>query len=83
MSIEIAKQLEVGSVFYESEYGIELTLETTTKPIRTEDGQWKWSAIVIDSHPEGEYPVDDSEIDYLITEGYAHYGPKISLDSWS
>lgn len=81
MSIQIAKQLEVGDIFYECEYGVGITLETTTKPIRTEDGQWKWTAEIVDTSCNKSFEVGTA-VDYMITEGFAHYGPKITLDSW-
>ena len=58
--------LEIGDVFYECEYGINLRMTVQTKPIK-ENGQWTWKA----STKDGE------EVSYLITEGLEHYGPRI------
>ncbi len=71
MSIELVKTLEVDDVIYECEYGTNIEVRIVTKPERSDTGQWTWV---------GETKIGDSEvstIDYLITEGYAHYGPKL------
>lgn len=65
--------LEVGDIIYECEarFG-NLEAKVTEKPTETvtEDGkkQWRWAA---------ENTQDGSKIDYLITEGLSHYGPRI------
>lgn len=59
-------ELKVGDVFYECEYGTNLRM-VVTKPIIFENDQWKWKAI----------DEDGKEVDYLITKGYEHYGPKL------
>lgn len=66
MKITDLNVLEVGTVFYECEYGMNMKMIVTTKP-KFEDGKWFWKA----KNSAGY------EIDYLITEGYEHYGPSI------
>ena len=63
--------LDVGDEFYEYGYGEELHLIVTeaTRTIQTDDmTQYVWKAKSI---------AGGDEIDYLITKGYEHYGPKI------
>lgn len=73
MSIAIAKQLKIGDVFYESSYGSELEATVTEAVTTTVDKdsrtQYRWKAETSAGH----------EISYLITEGYEHYGPRITL----
>ena len=61
-----ASNLNVGDVFYECERGQNLRM-TVVEPVIHENGQWVWIA------------EDDSgeKFDYLITDGYEHYGPQI------
>lgn len=77
MSIEVAKRLAVGDVFYECEYGVQATIKVTEKPYRTDEGQWKWKGEIIETTDNNIMML--GECDYLITEGYEHYGPRISL----
>jgi hypothetical protein len=58
--------LNVGDVFYECEHGENLQM-TVVEPVSHENGQWKWAA----KNESGE------QFNYLITDGYEHYGPKI------
>lgn len=58
--------MQVGTVFYECEYGMNMKLKVTTKPI-FENDQWTWTAV---DHL-------GNEVHYLITKGYEHYGPKL------
>lgn len=70
----VAKTLVVGSVFYENGYGRSIKLICISTPV-CNDSQWTWKAM----------SECGKEIDYLITEGLEHYGPKVSLepDYWS
>lgn len=58
--------LNVGDVFYECASGINFKMIVRTKP-EFDNGKWSWTAI----------GSDGNIIDYLITEGFEHYGPKI------
>ena len=58
--------MQVGTVFYECEYGMNLKMKVTTKPV-FENNQWKWKA---EDHM-------GNEVDYLLTKGFEHYGPRI------
>lgn len=71
MSVNVAKQIEKGSVFFEHAYGEELQLTAKSTPTRNDDGQWEWEAVTNDGR----------DVHYLITEGYEHYGPNITLTS--
>lgn len=60
------KDLNVGDVFYECEYGENLEM-TVVEEVAHENGQYRWVA----ENKNGE------RFNYLITDGYEHYGPKI------
>lgn len=60
------KDLNVGDVFYECASGTNLQM-TVVKEVAHESGQWRWVA----EDKTGE------RFNYLITDGYEHYGPKI------
>lgn len=60
------KELNVGDVFYERVWG-DLLKMTVVEDVVQENGQWRWVA---------ESDVGE-RIDYLLTDGYEHYGPKI------
>lgn len=67
-------QFKVGDVFYEGKHDAPFTVTKDTETsVCKIDGidriQWRWKA----SCPT--WP--DREVDYLITEGLEHYGPKI------
>lgn len=67
MLVDLEK-LEVGDVIYECEYGQCLQVEIETKPA-LEHGQWTWKGKVLNARPR--------TIDYLVTAGMEHYGPKL------
>ena len=60
------KDLKVGDVFYECAAGYNLEMNVVD-PIVYENEQWKWVA----------EDVDRNRVNYLITDGYEHYGPRI------
>lgn len=66
------KTLKEGDEFFEYGYGetIHLIVTEGTQTIQTQHGdtQYVWKARMVDNN---------DNIDYLITEGYEHYGPKI------
>lgn len=62
--------LTYGSVFYECDYGMCIKLKVTSF-ITFKDNQWTWTAVDLGS---GE------EVDYLVTKGFEHYGPKLYSD---
>lgn len=63
---------EVGYVFYECESGMNLEAKVTSKPVEVEglDGKrsWEWTA---------QNTQNGSSIDYKLTEGFSHYGPRL------
>lgn len=63
---------KVGDIFYECQYGANLEARVTEAPtLKTlEDGrrQWSWTA---------ENTQNGEKIEYLVTEGLEHYGPRI------
>jgi hypothetical protein len=61
-----ADDLEVGDVFYECQYGINLHM-VVTEAVVFQNNRWTWKAIADDG----------KAIDYLTTKGYEHYGPKL------
>lgn len=60
------KDLNVGDVFYEFAFGKNLEM-TVVEEVTHEYGQYRW----VTEDKNGE------RFDYLITDGYEHYGPKI------
>lgn len=72
--------LDVGDEFYEEDYGqrirLQVTEGTTIKMMESEGRrQFVWKAIEILDLSDVEYT--GREIEYLITEGYEHYGPNV------
>jgi hypothetical protein len=70
------KNLKIGDIFKECEYGYCIECRVLTVPkenkMTTENrNQLKWKAQEISTL---------EEIDYLVTEGLAHYAPKIYLN---
>jgi hypothetical protein len=63
---------KIGDVFYECEAGINIEARVTEPPVEGAgfEGkrQWRWKAV---NTQNGQ------EIDYLITEGLSHYGPRL------
>lgn len=73
MSIQIARTLKKGDIIYECDYGTNIKIEITTDITRTDNGgevSYKWEAV----SDTGD------TIDYMISERYPHYGPKLYLD---
>lgn len=60
-------QIKVRDIFYECEYGQCLKLIALSEPVRSEDGEWTWRAL----------SEKGNEIDYMVNEKYANYGPKL------
>jgi len=69
------KNLKIGDEFYEFAYGFNMHLVVTSHV--------KENTVIIDGKERTQYSwfarnVDtDHEVEYLVTEGYAHYGPKL------
>lgn len=68
------KNLKDGDVFYECEYGMSYQYKvvgdvqiTMYEDTNTERHQWQWKGV----SPDGR------EVDFLVTEGFEHYGPKL------
>ena len=68
------KNLKIGDTFWECGYRTNVEYTVTDPPkvdtVYFEDrevNQWAWKAI----------STDGNEIDFLITEGFEHYGPKL------
>jgi len=59
-------ELNIGDIFYECEAGMNLKM-TVVEEVIHESGQWRWAS----------EDIDGNRFDYLITDGYEHYGPKI------
>ncbi len=75
--------LDVGDEFYEEDYGqtmhLRVTEGTSIQTMQSEDRrQFVWKAVEITGEMDelGRETVGN-EINYLITEGYEHYGPKV------
>lgn len=68
------KDLKVGNIFYECQYGINIEFEVSEVPVSStvnlmgkERTQWTWKAKTKKGIEE----------DFLLTEGLEHYGPKL------
>lgn len=89
------KDLSVGDVFFEDGgYGVIFRCVVTEAPVETCDNdlerrQLAWKDEVVayrDSNvSEGEHISDSNVVDYLITEGLTHYGPRIysGITKWT
>lgn len=69
------KDLKVGDIIYECEYGTNIEVRVLSTPGRSQATehldyrtQWSWKA---ENTQTGEV------IDYLLTEGLSHYGPRL------
>lgn len=64
--------LSVGDVFYECEGGMNLESRVTEAPVETKgyEGRKKWTWKAVNTQNGGE-------INYLLTEGLSHYGPRL------
>lgn len=65
--------LKVGDVIYECEYATNIEVRLLTAPVeagKSYEGrrQWQWKA---------ENTQNGQVIDYLLTEGLSHYGPRL------
>lgn len=60
--------INIGDIHYEFEYGIGTKCKVISKPRRNKEGKWTWQA---------ENLKNGSVIDYLVTEGFEHYGPNL------
>lgn len=61
------KTLKKDQIFYECQYGKNLEFVVVTEPT-CDNGKWEWTARNTKSN---------EIINFLITEGYEHYGPRI------
>lgn len=71
MSLDDIKSLKIGDRVCEAEYGAVIHCEVKSIPVcsKNEHGtQWSW---VMTDEDTGH------DVDYLVTEGLMHYGPKL------
>jgi len=61
------QNIKAGDIYYECSSGCNLQLQAITQPYN-ENGAWQWKAIRVKT---------GDMVDYLITEGYEGYGPKL------
>ncbi|MCK9446529.1 hypothetical protein M0Q50_06625 [bacterium] len=75
----ILKDIKIGDIHYEYEYGEYIECEVITLPIREvlEDGdaQWTWKSKIINSSNSSFK--SNKIIDYLVSEKYYYYGPNL------
>lgn len=64
----IIENIKIGDIHYEFDYGFGTKCEVLTLPIRSSNGKWEWKSKNL---------ITGEEIDYLVTEGFEHYGPKL------
>lgn len=69
---DVVKNLKVGDIFYECQYGQNIKAQVVTSIIEStnDDGklQWEWGAINMTT---------GQPISYFATENLMHYGPRI------
>lgn len=72
------KEINVGDILYECDHGRNFQHEVLTKPVSKhydDDDEnrfvWTWKA---------KHVQTDRELDYLYTDGFGHYGPKLYRD---
>ena len=64
----IVENIQIGDIHYEyGPFKEELKVEVATKPVKDGD-YWTWQSRDVET---------GQVIDYLVTEGYAHYGPEL------
>src|SRR5438128_990324 len=66
-------KMKIGDVFYECEMGLNIRSRVMSEPVVSNDGYegrrvLRWAA---------ENTEDGSSVDYMLTEGLDHYGPRI------
>lgn len=67
------QHLKPGDVFYECESGLNIEARVVSSPVKgwsasLERNQWRFTAINVHT---------GAPIDYLLTEGFSHYGPRL------
>lgn len=67
------QNFKIGDVFYECEMGMNIEARVTSEPVATfseglDKRQWTWTA---------ENTQNGKQINYLLTEGMSHYGPRL------
>ena len=68
----VLKEIKIGDIHYEFEYGCCIKSKVITQPERTDDVeyvQWSWKSENVNKPEE--------IINYLVTEGLSHYGPNL------
>lgn len=73
MRIDHPENMEIGDVFYESGYGMDVMFVVTKKPEiihSNENVQLVW-----EGKKDGD--LNNPPTKFLITKGFEHYGPKI------
>lgn len=77
LGFEEVVELKVGDIIYECEAGTNIGVRVLEVPTITEEGsrQARWTAEVV-SDSGGSWKAGET-IDYLCTERYMHYGPKL------
>lgn len=66
-------QFKPGDVFYECEYGLNIEARVVSRPLEgwsNSLGRRQWRFTAVNVH-------NGVPIDYLVTEGYSHYGPRL------
>lgn len=66
----IIEEIKIGDIHYEYEYGVGIKVTVKTLPIkekRDDDNYWSWQSVT-----DG-----GKEIQYGVSDKYAHYGPNL------
>ena len=64
----IVENIKIGDIHYEYEMGLGIKCEVITQPERSDEGYWSWKSKNLNT---------GVEIDYGVTEKFAHYGPNL------
>lgn len=64
----IVEDIQIGDIHYEFEYNFGIKCQVLSKPIRDEEGLWRWQSKNLKT---------GKIIDYAVHEEYSHYGPNL------
>lgn len=64
----VVNDIQIGDIHYEYDYGVGIKLKVITKPIRSYEGDWTWTSVIISNN---------KEMKYFVKEGMEHYSANL------
>ena len=58
----VVENIKVGDIHYEYDLGCSIKVQVIAKPIRDENGYWKWKSRIISTGTEVDYGVHELHI---------------------